>query len=289
MARIAAAPRHRTPLAALTAEGTRAQAPAALVADLLPPAPSALPRLSGGQLRVWLVDVDTHARGAREAAAGTLCGTEQARAAAFMDDADRAAYLTSHVALRRLLAAYTGTVPNEVELVRDPCPLCAQPHGRPALRGGGGPHFSLSHTRGLGLIAVAGTPVGADCEALADIHPSPDLGRLLHPREQAELTALPDHRRGHAFGRAWTRKEAYLKGLGTGLGRSSTLDYVGTGPVPAAVAPDWRLRDVALPDGFSGAVAWRVPPADDPPPGSRCPRGSRRGGTGWEGEVRGST
>ncbi|MFI1400448.1 4'-phosphopantetheinyl transferase family protein [Streptomyces sp. NPDC020681] len=236
-------------------------APLRLVADLLPPAPAPLPRLripTGGRPRVWLVDVTAHAAGAEAVAAGTLGADERNRAAAFMHREDREAYLTSHVALRRLLAAYTDARPQDIDLVREPCPLCARPHGRPALSGEAGPHFSLSHTRGAGLIAVSATPVGVDGEALSEIHVSDELSRLLHPREQEELAAAQPADRTAAFARAWTRKEAYLKGLGTGLGRSSTLDYVGAGPVACDVGPDWRVQDLSLPPGLAGAVAWHT-------------------------------
>lgn len=237
-------------------------APARVVADLLPPALGTLSPLSvpplGGLPRVWLIDVSAHARSAQAAAGHTLSPAERDRAAAFMHREDREAYLASHVALRRLLSAYTGVHPQSLDLIRDPCPLCSGPHGRPALKGGAGPYFSLSHTRGAGLVAVSATPVGVDGEAVSEIHVTDELRVLLHPREQNELARTPHAVLDTAFARAWTRKEAYLKGLGTGLGRSSVLDYVGTGLIPASPDPLWRVLDLALPPSFAGAVAWRA-------------------------------
>ena len=52
----------------------------------------------------------------------------------------------------------------------------------------------------------------------------------------------------------WTRKEAYLKGIGTGLARGVAADYLGaTGlaPLPAG----WSVLDVPVPDGHAAAAA----------------------------------
>ncbi|MET9427114.1 4'-phosphopantetheinyl transferase superfamily protein [Streptomyces sp. NPDC003036] len=82
----------------------------------------------------------------------------------------------------------------------------------------------------------------------------------LQPAEARELAALPEAERPAAFARAWVRKEAYLKGIGTGLGRSPSLDYVGTGPDPADGPPGWRVSDVVVPEDFTAAVAVRRSP-----------------------------
>jgi 4'-phosphopantetheinyl transferase len=63
----------------------------------------------------------------------------------------------------------------------------------------------------------------------------------MHPGE------LPLDRAGAL--RRWVRKEAYLKGLGTGLGiEPATVDL-------SADPPGWRVRDVDAPDGYVAAVA----------------------------------
>ena len=67
-------------------------------------------------------------------------------------------------------------------------------------------------------------------------------------------TAAPESARPAAFARCWTRKEAYLKGTGAGLGENLAVTYVGTGGQPAA--PDgWTLSDVPVPAGYAGASA----------------------------------
>ncbi|MGD9485993.1 4'-phosphopantetheinyl transferase superfamily protein [Streptomyces sp. TRM70308] len=202
---------------------------------------------------LWLVDVARHRETAARLAPDVLDADEQKRAATFVRPQDQDLYRTSHVALRLLLGAHLALPPAKVRFTRLSCPGCGEPHGRPAVADGA-LHHSLSHTGGLALVALATTPVGVDVERL----PSPDTvantARALHAREAAELAPLSAEDSPAAFARAWTRKEAYLKGLGIGLGRDPSLDYVGTGPTAAGL-PGWTIADVRVPTGYAAAVA----------------------------------
>ncbi|WP_063806735.1 4'-phosphopantetheinyl transferase family protein [Streptomyces regalis] len=205
-----------------------------------------------GRLDLWLV------RPPEERAAGLDCSEldegERRRAASFIRPADGLLYAAAHVALRRLLGRYTGIAPQDVRFVREPCPGCGGAHGRPAVAAA--PlHFSLSHSSGVALVGVAAVPLGVDVERL----PRPEAVEVctpaLHPDEQAELAAAGDAQRGPLFGRIWTRKEAFLKGIGTGLSRSPAEDYLG---VDTTRHPSgWTVVDVPCDDTHAAAVAVR--------------------------------
>ena len=210
-----------------------------------------LPVPEPGSVHLWLRETGD-VSGSPDAP-DLLDADERARAARFHRDRDRDRYIGSHLLLRRVLARYAGQPPEALRFTRQPCPCCGEPHGRPALAGPADlPQFSLSHAGPLTLVAVACDPVGADVEALPAADSVPGLARVLHPDERAELEEAeygPE-----AFARIWTRKEAYLKGTGSGLGRDPKLDYVGARkPGP----PGWTLADAAAPPGFAAAVALR--------------------------------
>ncbi len=209
---------------------------------------------------VWLLRVGEHAAALPDAL--SLLDTEESRRyTAFLRDRDRLSYGCAHVGLRRLLAAYTGGEPGELEFTRVTCPCCGGPHGRPALRGRGVPHFSLSHSGDLVLFAVAGSAVGADVETLPKLEFVNDISTNLHPDEHRELSAITDgEERRAAFVRCWTRKEAYLKGTGEGLSGTTSRDYVGTATVPAEL-PGWELTDWRADPGYGAAVAVARPGA----------------------------
>lgn len=185
-----------------------------------------------------------------------LDAEESARLDAFLRDADRDAYAVAHVALRRLLGERLGQAPEAVTLSREPCAHCGGPHGRPVVPGNA-VHFSLSHTSGLVMIALAGAPVGVDVERVPDPDTVADVASQLHPRERTELAALPAAQLPAAFSRCWTRKEALLKATGVGLNEDLSLTYVGAGSQPAA-NDDWLLADLPTDPGYTAAIAVHI-------------------------------
>ncbi|MCX5442020.1 4'-phosphopantetheinyl transferase superfamily protein [Streptomyces sp. NBC_00056] len=236
--------------------------------DLDPdPAAPVTPGPWDGRPSLWLLR--TPGRGEPQPALddSALDADERARAAAFVRNSDRGLYLAAHISLRRLLGACLATSPGNLRFTREPCPQCGGPHGRPALPGPHPPlHFSLSHCEGLVLIGVAGSPVGVDAERVPDPGTVGDLVKVLHPAERADLAALPAEARAAAFCRVWSRKEAYLKGVGVGLGRALDADYVGDRPRHDAVHPSgWSLRSLDL-GPLRGTHAAAVALRDTAPP-----------------------
>jgi 4'-phosphopantetheinyl transferase len=170
--------------------------------------------------------------------------------------------------LRRVLGRYLDVPPDEVRLVRAACPGCGARHGRPELdpvHGGESRlRFSMAHCTGLAAYAVAPVCVGVDAEALTARIDRHDLRSTLHPGEQSVAASAT---RRDLLG-CWVRKEAYLKGLGIGLGREPDTVHVGIPPdVPAEPrqvgGPDgWTLVDLPTGPDHVAAAAVAVPSSD---------------------------
>lgn len=239
------------PLTPLTAPVQRTLDPGPLADGLTGPGGLTLPA-PGEAPHVWLVRVSAHEAGLT-GDLGLLDEEERQRHKSFMRDADRVSYGAAHVGLRRLLGGYLDREPGELTFVRETCPTCGGPHGRPAVAGERA-HFSLSHSGDLVLFAFAGTPVGADVEKVPPPGFVDDVSTNLHVREQEELAALDAEGRRTAFVRCWSRKEAYLKGTGEGMSGGLDRDYVGTGPAPAAL-PGWELTDCQVDPAYGAAIA----------------------------------
>ncbi|MFI0942873.1 4'-phosphopantetheinyl transferase family protein [Streptomyces sp. NPDC021020] len=203
--------------------------------------------ITAGQLpvpvRLWLLAVPAGPAAER---VPCLDAGEHRRMAAFRREADRVRYGYAHLALRLVLGDHLGLTPGSVRFTRADCPCCGGPHGRPVVAAAGC-EFSLSHGGDQVMIGLAGHPVGVDVEP----HPTPaavtDLAPTLHPAERLALARAGDA--PAAFARLWTRKEAYLKGLGTGLGRDLAADDLTTSP------PGWAVADVPAPPHHAAAVA----------------------------------
>ncbi|MFD9032353.1 4'-phosphopantetheinyl transferase family protein [Streptomyces sp. NPDC059567] len=183
-----------------------------------------------------------------------LDAAERARFTALARPRDRARYAFAHIALRTVLAARTGLPDHALRFGRDPCPCCGAPHGRPILQDhSGGPEFSLSHRGDLVVIGLDVEPIGVDVEPEPTEETMAQVLPLLHPGERARVEAAEVGARTGVFATLWARKEAYLKGLGTGLGRDLAADDV-TGDLPG-----WTLADLPAGPGTAVAVAVRHP------------------------------
>ena len=179
------------------------------------PAPgrSSPPTPVPGEVHVWRVDLGPAI--AVPAESGVLSGEERARAGRFQRPADCARSLAARASLRELLSRYVGAAPAALRFT-------AGPHGKPELEQGvaaGAPRFNLAHSGRLVLLAFAACDVGVDVEQLRDDVEIEGLARRFFAPE--EIAAIHRATRGvrqvETFFRIWTRKEAFLKAMGTGL------------------------------------------------------------------------
>lgn len=85
-------------------------------------------------------------------------------------------------------------------------------HGAPYLEHG--PYFSISHSRQGIAVAVSDKPIGIDIEGLRHVDDGL-VRKAMSEKEQEQINSstVPERE----FIRLWTRKEAYVKMLGTGI------------------------------------------------------------------------
>lgn len=186
-----------------------------------------------------------------------LTDAERGRAESMRHDGARATFVAGRSLLRRVLGEVEGLPPLQVPL--------AAVSGPPRLLGPGRPWISVSHAGGL--VAVAWTRIGRlgiDLEPLdRDVDRVRLAPRVFAPEERAD----PDATDRRPFFERWTRKEAWLKAVGTGIGVPLRELVVTSGPAPRIVAvplgaPDpmpperWRLGALDL--GPAHVGAWCV-------------------------------
>jgi 4'-phosphopantetheinyl transferase len=206
-------------------------------------------RVAAGEVHVWLIDLGRNPEGGATA----LATAELARADSYLSPEDGARFAAGRAWLRVILGRYLDVEPSLLEFERSP-------GGRPGLAGqlAGLIHFSLSHSAGRGLVAVAASPVGADIEAVRARMGLADLVRSRFGAAEARCIAGGcggSPLRG--FYRHWTAKEAYLKATGCGLAGLRTTE-VTCGAHPAIHSggreASWALSLLDQVPGWAAAV-----------------------------------
>ena len=222
-----------------------------------------LPREPAGEVEpvdVWIARTEELAREAG-ALAGTLDADERDRAARFHFEEDRRRFALRRGWMRRVLATYVGGAAESLRFEYTP-------HGKPSLasRGEAALEFNLSHSGELAVLAVTfGRRVGVDVERRKRDRDLEGLAeRFFAPDEAAAIRSLPSPARVAAFYRCWTRKEAFLKARGEGLGlpleRFSVPLEEGPGAALVRFEGDaleptrWSREDLALDGEYAAAL-----------------------------------
>ncbi len=192
---------------------------------------------------------------------GMLSGDEHERAYRLRFPPHRKRFVAARGMLRSILGFYLNRSPHDIELGIGPQgkPFVQNPVRRKLL-------FNLSHSQNIVLFAFShDSEVGIDVEG-----PKPRLDyhavakRVLSPQEQQWLHSLPLAKQKAAFLTCWTRKEAFSKAYGTGLGfpfRDITVTFLPHHPPRVMTVNDpwidsraWTVRPVYPRARYAGAL-----------------------------------
>ena len=229
-----------------------------------------MPELAPDEVALWQAGLDDPAQLLPELWA-TLSEDERARAERFRLERDRRRFAVCRGLLRRLLAPLTG-LPAEGLRFR------YGTRGKPALNAGeaGDLRFNVSHSDGVALYAVTrGREVGVDLEHVRPVRYVEQIAERFFSTPECEaLRAIPAEAKLDAFFTCWTRKEAYVKARGEGLGYPLDRFAVSVTPGgPAVLSPaggadeqetaPWSLTGLRQPAGYVAALAveghnWRL-------------------------------
>jgi 4'-phosphopantetheinyl transferase len=187
---------------------------------------------------------------------GVLDREEQDRAARFVRDEDRDAFITARAALRHVVGAALKTHPAAIRFVRNPFGKLLLCDSAPGF------DFSVSHAGGLCVIALTWSgAVGVDIERRRDV---PDRRRIAAGMcgegVMRQLADTPAEQENDVFLRLWTAAEALVKATGRGL--------AGTwGRIPVSLAADgvprietaeWTLHELESLPGCVGSLVVRA-------------------------------
>ncbi len=213
-----------------------------------------------GEVHIWRASLDVRAD-RLTVLASTLTEEEQARAARYIQEINRAWFSAGRGFLREVLSRYTGIAASDLRFRYGT-------QGKPELSSNEGRlQFNVSHSDQHLMIAVAqGRQVGIDVEHIRSLTDMNMIAaRFFSARENSILRDLLPPQRMIAFYHAWTRKEAILKAYGEGI--SEVLDSVEVTLAPGEYAAllsirgsteeaaRWSLASLEAPPKFAAALA----------------------------------
>ena len=170
---------------------------------------------------LWLIDLALEP----SAADWSACDTEeQSRAQRFRFDKHARRFRAAHAAMRQIMAAQLGVDAHSLR-------WRTGPHNKPHLLDHPGWYFNLSHSGDWALLGMSSTAqMGVDIECRRDMRDMAGIVRhQFSATEQATYQQLPEMDQSVWFYRVWSRKEACLKALGSGMGMPlQSFDVGGT-------------------------------------------------------------
>jgi 4'-phosphopantetheinyl transferase len=168
---------------------------------------------------------------------------ERARAAAYVFDRDRQRFLAGRRFLKTMLGRYLGVDGRRLQ-------VSIAEKGKPYVANERGLRFNVTHCEDIYVLAMGmDEDLGIDIELDRQMSDARETAQMVFSLpELAALDDLPPDELNAAFLRGWTRKEAFVKALGVGVGVDLKAITVGLEPAQRLVAsiPGISMRPIAV-------------------------------------------
>lgn len=163
-------------------------------------------------------------------------------------------YLISHVACRQILAQYLNISAKEIQYKKNP-------YGKPLLDHDTSIRFNMSHSNTLAIVAVSiHNDLGVDLEFSDKKTAWKKIAkRFFHPTEIKHMLKQGEDEQKKTFFQIWTRKEAYIKALGTGFATPfpsfNVIDrQILTIDSPNETEITWHIKDLSINPDYTASV-----------------------------------
>jgi 4'-phosphopantetheinyl transferase len=217
-----------------------------------------------GEVHVWRADLHKMVEH-RSLLEATLSIDEIKLSRKFNLYSDKLWFILRRGLLRTIMGSYTGKRPGDLHFT-------SGSSGKPHLTA---PHegleitFSVSHSFGMAVFAFTKRDtLGVDVEFISREVDINNLAlRYFSPDESRYLQHLPVKARREVFFQIWTLKEAYIKGLGSGLSypldrfaisvKDNNVPHLAYDEESPSEYGEWKFSLFTPADGYCGAVAVR--------------------------------
>ena len=171
------------------------------------------------QIHIWKLDLNLHKVNLKHLYENVLSPDEKKRSDKLKSKDDQKRSIYSRGLLREKLGAYLDFNPAEIS-------FSYNKYGKPSLNAEVHTEvlkFNVSHSKDIVIYAIArNREIGIDVEYLKDINRAEKIvERFFSEEEKKFYNSQPEHKKKWAFFSLWTRKEAYSKAMGRGIGLPS--------------------------------------------------------------------
>lgn len=217
-------------------------------------------KLSENEIHIWLVDLETQLQNLK-AYWSYLSKIEQSRAIKFRFESHKNNYIIRTGILRILLSNHLMCQPNEIEFE-------VGEFGKPKLNNST-LTFNLSHSKSKALIALTqNIEIGIDLEYIdASIDAKTIAIHFFSNDEMKQLYTLNNENLADEFFNIWSKKEAFIKAIGTGLTYPldafdvslDTLEKKALTRIKNSTkeAQKWNLFSIKTFNNYAGAIAYK--------------------------------
>jgi len=177
--------------------------------------PPERPEIADSEVHVFYASLD-QPPARLEQLAEQLSEDERARASRFIYNHDKNRFVAGRGMLREILGWLLQVKPDDLS-------FSYNSHGKPQLAApltGNILHFNLAHSGSLAVYAVSRkSEIGIDIERIRPIYEAEEIAaQFFSKQECAQWRSFPAEQKAGAFFNCWTRKEAWLKACGEGIG-----------------------------------------------------------------------
>ena len=222
-------------------------------------------RIESSDVHIWQMQHDVFVKEKHKFSA-LLSDEEYKKAKSFQFEEDKTRYIICHGFLRILLAGYLKIKPDILK-------FCYGKFGKPYINNVGAENinFNISYSNNLLLVVIScENKVGIDVEYMREINEMDQIVEAFFTdNEKMFFREVPEDEKISIFFRLWTRKEAFLKGLGTGILKPlDEIEVVSSGKTKFVLGlgteiikiGSWYIKDLKVKKGYSAALALECDP-----------------------------
>lgn len=214
--------------------------------------------LSNNQIHIWKIDTNQANVNLDTLYNNILSSNERERVDRLRSENDKKRFIISRGQLRKSLSSYLKVSPSNIT-------FSYNKYGKPSIRSEHNLEnikFNVSHSKNLVVYAITqNREVGIDLEYIRGVSHADKIVRRYFGEEESEFYySQPENEKELAFFTLWTRKEAYSKARGMGIGLpGKKFDLNLTGSIQSNsrknIDSDWSLIDIEINSDYFAALA----------------------------------